>query len=257
MTPRHDFESGAGPLEFGQIAALWSQEHGGRTRDETLQLLISAVWLRDFEDASGKTCLTLESVGGLDKSFNRRDLLTAMRSLPALDHMAIPADAFTPDSHTLPNGPFAAPWPSVRDKVPWQKLAALGLDQYRGAYPEPHHDHHLDTWLEPLSISKDDFWDWCSQRKLDPPEFWFERTGSAHKAPSPPASKRGRKTGDGAIDDDKHFPKMRALLDDEKVKSARGAARILVYDETAGVEGASDEAKIRRLCRKLKEWNLK
>ena len=274
MTPRSNIEKARRSppnesLEFRQIADLWSQEGEGPTRDETLQRLISAVWLGNFEDGSGKTCLTLDSVGETDKSFNRRELLTAMKSLPALEHLGVPEGAFIPDTHYLaaqnkrrgaklwPNieswdSQMAGPWELVRDEVPWQRLAALRLDQYTPEKREP--------YLERLSISKGDFRRWCSQRKLDLPEFWFE--GDAQPASPPdgeprPAKRRGRPKGSGMINDSKPLEKMRELTGGEDAVNPHRAAGMAIDDPNIRVKGIERASTIKRLIGKFKKLESK
>ena len=176
-------------LQFQQIAAEWSEERGGLSRDESLQRLLAAVWLGDFEDDAGASCLTLETFDTFEfdgNSLNRRELLTALKgySWETIRHINIPDDAYIPATHNIavqnnasraPLWPgvkkwrdlMEGPWESVRGSVPWEELASLRLDQYTSFF--------LENYVEPPSISKGDFKAWCSRHGTDLPEFWFPR----------------------------------------------------------------------------------
>ena len=260
-------------LQFQEIVRLWSYEPGQPARGEILERLLAAVWLGNFEDDAGVTCLTLDAVAEDDTSFNRRLLLTALRSSEeTLRNIEIPAGAYIPDSHygaainrakraRLPSGlkrwadKMAKPWASERDRVPWQKLAALRLDQYRPAF--------LETYIEPLCISKGDFQAWCSRHGTDPPEFWVAEAEGTQRRSKPngkakTSKRRGRTPGSGAYNDIKALEKMKELIDGETAKSHHQAAGMVVREKLVHVKGSGTEASIiKRLYTKYPAWAAK
>lgn len=139
-------------LSFGKIAERWSAEladkPNGFTHDEILSELVADLWRGRFEDDAGKTCLTLPAVYEDDKTFNRRDLLTAFRS-----------DVYPPQS--------VARWELVRDKVLWEELAAVPLGEYREVFRK--------AYLMSLHIPRRDFGQWCEKHPDElRPKFWRE-----------------------------------------------------------------------------------
>ena len=196
MKPKHQRKS----LTFGQIADEWSEEPGGLPRDETAALLTSAMWLGDFEDATGSTCLTLKTGSKKPEPFNRRHVLTAFRDfsretltlMERRDKFTIWPAAFTPDIHATAvqmiklggdsdedwESMKEPPWEDARDLVPWEALAALRW----GDYDEP----FRAVYLEQLVIAKGEFRRLCLRRGLDLPSFWFSdderRAGSTADA---------------------------------------------------------------------------
>ena len=57
------------------------------------------------------------------------------------------------------------PWKTLKPSIPFDSLEALGLDKYEGVYRR--------CWLEALTISKDDFGQWCDDHEHTRPAFWF------------------------------------------------------------------------------------
>ena len=195
-------------LEFQQIAKEWVAEDGRPGSDAYLKELVASVWLGDFEDDAGRSCLFLNARPKA-RRFNRRELLSALRrdESRALNFVQIPAGAFIPDTHDFAvlnkrrgaklwdnieswDSQMAGPWESVRDTVPWSRLAALWLSHYS--------PHFVETYLKRLCISKGDFRRWCRRHNFDLPEFWFPRAAGteadARTPESQPASAKAIKS---------------------------------------------------------------
>ena len=185
---------------FREIAEQWVREVAGTpsvlSRDEILHGLLRSVWRGDFEDEDGEnTCLAIHRYpkGGarrIDGKFvdadhqrtaetrplgvNRRWLLRAL----ALDRPhglpLPPGDKLDPWSRPESDDPKAAMrdpalWSEVKAEVRWDILDALTLDEYSHMF--------RTSYLEQLTISKEDFGRWCDNHGHERPAFWFGDAG--------------------------------------------------------------------------------
>lgn len=118
-------------------------------------------------------------------------------------------------------------------------LTSLKLEDYDPLF--------LSAYLEPLTISKEDFGRWCDEQGHQRPRFWFSEQADAKKL-----RKAGRKRGSSP------FEKKDALLIDEMEKlcgsgtvtSVLAAAKRVVKDAPGG---GTPESRMKRLCRRHKE----
>ena len=178
-------------LTFGEIADRWAREVAampdGLARDVILLDLLRAIWRGEFEDEDGNTVLVLHRPppGGarridgkfVDKNhmrtaltkpvgFNRRMLLCVLafdcpRGLP------LPSGDRLRGWHSPENdNPEPVPWSELKAEVRWDILDALTLDEYPGTF--------RSDYLEPQTISNDDFGRWCDARGRKRPRFWFD-----------------------------------------------------------------------------------
>lgn len=197
-------------LTFGQIADEWAREvssqPGALSRDEILHEIIRAVWRGDFEDEDGENSrLTIHQnprggatrVGGkfVDEHHHRTDatkkvLFNRRKLLCVLAPICPPGVPQAPLFRLRFLDPQPEPWDSVKADVRWDILAALTPDEYILGFRE--------RYLEPLTISKEDFGRWCDDQSHQRPTFWFGTSESgklkaAREAPS--ISGRRRKPG--------------------------------------------------------------
>ena len=196
---------------FREIAEQWVREIAGTpsalSRDEILHGLLRSVWRGDFEDEDGEnTCLAIHRYpkGGarringkfVDADHQRtaetRPLGVNRRWLPralALDRPhglpLPPGDKLDPWSRPESDDPKAAMrdpalWSEVKAEVRWDILDALTLDEY---------SHMFRTaYLEPLTISKEDFGRWCDDHEHPRPAFWFEPSPGEEPGHRPPST---------------------------------------------------------------------
>ena len=160
-------------LTFREIADEWARETeeakapGRRCRDEIFQELVRAVGRCEFEDANARSCLTIRQLIGmrfngkaLDKDGRRTDTppRTSFNRRMLLDVLT----AMSPDS--------ALELPAKADDV----LVVLDVGDYSEIYRQ--------AYLERLTISKEDFGQWCDDHGQKRPAFWF---GDHGQEPSP------------------------------------------------------------------------
>lgn len=139
-------------LSFEKIAAQWARElddaktPGRLNRDEILLGMVCGIWRSEFENAA----LTIEQAPRFDIDGRKYKPQPMRVTRETLDEVVLLR-------------------PGVRQRDPavsrWEFLAPLKLEDY-----EP---RSLRIWLEPLTISKEDFGRWCDDHEHPRPAFWF------------------------------------------------------------------------------------
>lgn len=179
-------------LTFGKIADEWTWEVAGTpgalNRAEIFHELLKALWRGEFEDEDGKytfLMLHLPPPGGawridhkfVDKNhmrtaetkpvgFNRRMLLCVLAFDRPHGLPLPPGDRLRGWHSPESDNPEPIPWSELKAEVRWDILDALTLDEYSRTFRR--------TYLESLTISKDDFGRWCDEHGHTRPAFWFD-----------------------------------------------------------------------------------
>lgn len=160
-------------LKFGELADEWAAEDGEQGQDKYLHELVKSNWLSDFEDEEGQSCLFLINDNDKEIKTNRGELLRMLAtfSTQTLGELESNSNESWSGHQMWTARLQQAIGDFVRENALWNELAALRMDQYVPLFRE--------TYLKRLSISKDDFLNWCDQHLIDQPIFWGEREASA------------------------------------------------------------------------------
>ncbi len=182
-------------LPFGKIADQWAREleeaktPGRLNRDEILQKLLNAVRRGLFNNA----LLTIEVAPRYDKDGQRSNL--------------------------------------SRIRVTQETLATMLLLRSGVGQIDPHSELKLSdyeplslrTWIEPLTISREDFDQWCNDYRLTRPAFWFAGRGkhvvAASQSHTETAQLRGKLQR--WLEEETAKPEAQSLVKEDFLKRAR------------------------------------
>lgn len=166
-------------LTFGKIADEWAREladakvPGRRERDEIFLTLLRGALAGQFDDK------------GVTLAQARKDVYSEQLKDKGSENVV---HRFNVQPLPMPiTGEWLAqaqmvptPRPGVRrpdtGPDPWYLSEGLNLDDF-----DP---YFVSGYIEPLTISKDAFGDWCDQCGHERPAFWFPQLSNDHTPPS-------------------------------------------------------------------------
>ena len=124
------------------------------------------------------------------------------------------------------------PWSELKTEIPWGALEALTPDEYSPTFR---------TYLEALTISKDDLIDWCIQHDEPQPLFWSHAQPSSRRSLAQEDRKAATKTRNDKIQREAEKIWREAWNNGTRLHKERVATKLREHPDAAD------------LCRDLKQ----